>query len=487
MIMKQTNRPPLIRSLVVSWFLILHASPAPAQPNDNPRPNVLFIAVDDLRPELGCYGATPVKTPHIDQLAAQGTRFERAYCQVPVCGASRASLMTGIWPTATRFRNFATFAEKDSPNSTTLPQAFREAGYFTLSNGKIFHHPEDTEARSWSEPVWWPKDPKAPTLGLDEETNRRLSRSQRGRIFEALAVPDSAYPDGKTALKTIEDLRRLKQAGQPFFLGCGFVKPHMPFYAPKKYWDLYERDQIQLAANRGRPSKAPVQLRGSTEFHQYHLADFDENSEEFHRMMRHGYYACTSYVDKLIGDVLAELERLDLAKNTIVVLWGDHGWHLGEHNFWGKHNTMHLSLRVPLIIKVPDRKPASTRALVESSDIFPTLCALAGIKVPETVQGRSFTRIFDQPEIVFRESAYSRFDLSDAVVTENFSYTRYTDGGAEMLYDLRSDPQENSNVSGHSSYSETIEQMRTLLKQRHDESSLFGSENSTGETAPTKR
>ena len=484
--MKLTNRPQFIRSLLVSWILILHASLAPAQPNENPRPNVLFIAVDDLRPELGCYGATPVKTPHIDRLAAQGTRFERAYCQVPVCGASRASLMTGIWPTATRFRNFDAFAEKDAPNSTTLPQTFRKAGYVTLSNGKIFHHPEDTEARSWSEPAWWPKDPKAPTLGLDSETNRRLSRNQRGRIFEAPAVPDDAYPDGKTALKTIEDLRRLKQAGQPFFLGCGFVKPHMPFYAPKKYWDLYERDRIQLAANRGRPSNAPAQLKGSQEFQQYHLADFDENSEEFHRMMRHGYYACTSYVDKLIGDVLAELERLDLAKNTIVVLWGDHGWHLGEHNFWGKHNTMHLSLRVPLVIKVPGRKPASTRALVESSDIFPTLCALAGIKVPETVQGRAFTRIFDQPGIVFRESAYSRFVLGDAIVTENFSYTRYADDGAEMLYDLRSDPHENSNVSGHSTYRETVEQMRTLLKQRQDESTRFGTENSPGKTGQTK-
>jgi len=301
-----------IRSLVSCLFISI-CPLAPAETSDKFPANILFIAVDDLRPELGCYGAAQAKTPHIDKLASQSMRFDRAYCQVPVCGASRASLMTGILPTSKRFLKADTFAEKDAPDCATLPQVFREAGYTTLSNGKIFHHPEDTEKRSWSEPAWTPRDPKAPTLGLDPETNRRLSKAKRGRIFESPDVADDAYPDGRTALKTIEDLRRLKQAGKPFFLACGFVKPHMPFYAPKKYWDLYERDKIRIAGNRNRPANAPAQLKGSAEFRSYHLADFDEDSGDFHRMMRHGYLACTSYADKLVSRFFVNVRKVALS------------------------------------------------------------------------------------------------------------------------------------------------------------------------------
>lgn len=430
------------------------------------RPNILFIAIDDLRPELGCYGNSQATTPHIDRFAAHGLRFDRAYCQVPVCGASRASLMTGMLPTAKRFLNYMTWAEKDAPQAATLPQVFRHAGYTTFSNGKVFHHPEDAEKRSWSEPAWWPKDPQAPTLGLDPETNRRLSDGKRGRIFESPDVPDDAYPDGKTAAKTIEDLRRLKNAAKPFFLACGFIKPHLPFYAPKRYWDLYDRGEIQIAGNRTSPAHAPGELKGSAEFRTYHLADYDENTEAFHRMMRHGYLACTSYVDKLVGDVLAELDRLGLAENTVVVLWGDHGWHLGEHNFWGKHNTMHLSLRVPLIIRVPGKSPGSTQALVETSDIFPTLCVLAGVGIPTTVQGRAFARLLDEPAGSFREAAYSRFGNGDAIVTARFNYTRFGNGNSEMLYDRQEDPQENTNVAGRPEYATTLGKMRRHLGQR---------------------
>lgn len=453
--------------LLVSCLFICQC--ALAQPSDQARPNILFIAVDDLRPELGCYGAAQAKTPHIDKLASQGMRFDRAYCQVPICMGSRASLMTGILPTAKRFHGDCR-VDVDAPNVATMPETFRKAGYTTISNGKIFHNPQDTAQRSWSEPTWQAKN----TQSHDPETTRRLSKTkQRGRIYESPDVPDNAYADGSTAEKTIEDLRRLKQAGKPFFIACGFVKPHMPFYAPKKYWDLYERDKIRIADNRDRPANAPAQLKGSGEFRSYHLADLDENSEEFHRMMRHGYLACTSYSDKLIGDVLTELDRLELAENTIVILWGDHGWHLGEHNFWGKHNTMHLALRVPLIIKAPGKKPGGTKALVETSDIFPTLCALATIKVPETVQGRAFTKLFDQPEAVFRDCVHSRFGDGDAIVTENFSYTSYSKGGDRMLYDLRADPQENTNVANEGRFADEVARMKKLLEQRKAEANRF--------------
>jgi arylsulfatase A-like enzyme len=279
-------------------------------------------------------------------------------------------------------------------------------------------------------------------------------------------VADDAYPDGRTALKTIGDLQRLKQAGKPFFLACGFIRPHMPFYAPKKYWDLYQRDKIGIAGNRHRPKDAPDALRGSTEFQSYHLGDVKVNSEAWHRLMRHGYMASTSYTDKLTGDVLAELDRLGLADNTIVVIWGDHGWHLGEHDFWGKHNTMHLAIRVPLIIRVPGKKTGSSKALVETSDIYPTLCSLAGIAVPDTVQGRGFTGLLDRPDQAHREVAYSRFGPADAVVSERFNYTSYSGGKSEMLYDLEKDPDENVNVAGKPEYREDLDKMRALLKQR---------------------
>lgn len=434
------------------------------------KPNILFLAIDDLRPELGCYGDTQALTPHIDKLAAQGTRFDRAYCQVPICMGSRASLLTGILPTANRFVGDCR-ADVDVPHAATLPETFKNNGYTTIANGKIFHNPADSAERSWSEAIWKHGNNME---SHDPETKRRLSKTkQRGRIYEFPDVPDNAYADGRIAEKTIADLQRLKQSGKPFFLACGFLKPHMPFYAPKKYWDLYEREKIEITPNRKRPKNAPKDLKGSSEFRSYHLADFDENSDEFHRMMRHGYLACTSYADKLVGDVLAELDRLGLAENTIVALWGDHGWHLGEHNFWGKHNTMHLAIRVPFILRMPGKNPGSSSSLVETSDIFPTLCSLAGIPVPPTVQGRAFSVLLDNPKKPFREAAYSRFLSADAVVTEQFNYTSYNNGGSGMLYDLKNDPHENENVADHPKYAEPLAKMNSLLEARMKEAQQF--------------
>jgi iduronate 2-sulfatase len=446
-----------LKHLVLTLILLANATGT-----ERP-PNILFIAIDDLRPELGCYGAPQVKTPNIDKFAASGMLFKRAYCQVPICMGSRASLMTGMLPTSKRFVGNCRM-DVDVPTAATLPEVFRKAGYTTLSNGKIYHSLDDAADRSWSEASWQPRNNMR---SFDPETTRRLSKTKkRGRIYESPDVADDAYPDGEIAQKTIKDLQRLKQEGKPFFLACGFFKPHMPFYAPKKYWDLYPRDSIQLATNRKRPAKAPEQLKGSGEFRSYHLADLDPNSDEFHRIMRHGYLACTSYTDKLTGDVLAELERLGLADNTIVVLWGDHGWHLGEHNFWGKHNTMHLATRVPLIVKVPGKKPGATSSLVETADLFPSLCALAGIATPANVQGRDFTPLLDAPQKPFHKAAYSRFLNADAVITDRFSYTRYEGGKSEMLYDLSKDPQENRNLAGDPEHAGTIASMKKLLKKR---------------------
>ena len=435
------------------------------------KPNILFIAIDDLRPALGCYGDNQVISPNIDKVASEGMIFQRAYCNVPVCGASRASMLTGILPTRSRFVTFKTWAEKDAPHAVTLPQVFKEAGYTTISNGKIFHHKKDMEDRSWSFPAWGPGLGHA--ASFDPETTKKLSARERGRIYEFPDVEDDVYPDGLVAKKTIEDIRRLKEEGKPFFLACGFIRPHMPFYAPKKYWDLYHRDSITLAKNRYRPKNAPAALKGSNEFNSYHLGKYEPKTDRWHRMMRHGYYASTSYIDKLLGDVMNAVEMHGLSDNTIVVIWGDHGWHLGEHDFWGKHNTLHNALQVPLIIKVPRRTSgAKTQALVEDIDIFPTLCELANLPVPTTVQGRSFTSLLDIPQAAFRDVIYSRYVAADAVVTSSYSYSLY-ENGEEMLYDRAKDPQENTNVVDDPAYGPILAAMKNHLKVKMTEAASF--------------
>lgn len=433
------------------------------------KPNILFIMVDDLRPELGCYGETQIKTPKIDKLASQATLFNNAYCNIPVCGASRASLLTGILPTRTRFVQYDAIASEDVPNAKTLPEVFKQAGYNTFSLGKVFHNVNDSNEKSWTKPAWkYQGDNYNSLLSFDASTTEKLSKKKRGRIYEMPAVNDSLYNDGQTALRTIELLQNQKKSNTPFFIACGFVRPHLPFYAPKKYWDLYDRDSIDIADNLYKPKNSPKSLHSSGEFNNYHLDGLKRNSNEFRRIMKHGYYASVSYTDKLIGDVLQELKNLNLEKETIVILWGDHGWHLGEHNFWGKHNTMKLSLKVPLIIKVPGGKNGiSNAAIVESADIFPTLCELAGISLPEQLQGKSFTSLIDNSSNKFRKYAYSRFLDGDVVINERYAYTHYTGGkfgDGIMLYDHANDPDENENVAMKPEYKKVVEEMEAWIK-----------------------
>jgi iduronate 2-sulfatase len=459
---------PIARLFVLAIAATAVASHAaePLATNAATRPNILFIAIDDLRPELGCYGDTVVKSPNIDKLAASGMRFDRAYCSVAVCGASRASLMTGILPTKIRYVSFTAKVDEDTPNAITMPQTFKEAGYVTRANGKVFHTSTDTAERSWSRPVGKPR-------GFDPEeleaATLAASKAKDGKgmklFYEAGDVPDNAYGDGKVAEQTIADLRELKKIGKPFFLACGFVRPHLPFQAPQRYWDLYDEATLPVADNRYRPKGAPQSLRGSGEFRTYSLGEFKPGSEAFHRKMRHGYFASTSYSDKLTGDVLNELEKLGLADNTIIVLWGDHGWHLGEHDFWGKHNTLHNALRIPLIVKVPGKLQGTSGSLVQSVDIFPTLCSLAGLEVPKSVQGHSFASLLDAPDKKINEAVYARFKEADALVTDRYNYSLYANG-EQMMYDLQKDPQENLNVVGDPEYATALVLLREELQRR---------------------
>ena len=427
------------------------------------KPNVLFIAVDDLRPELGCYGANWIKSPHIDELAAEGMVFKRAYCQVAVCGASRASLLTGLRPTADRFLKYYTWAQKEVPGAMTLPEEFRKNGYHCISNGKIFHHQQDTADRSWSDP---PFKPRGGWKTLDPASKSMKGKKKgQGPFFEAPDVPDDAYRDGKVAEKTIRDLKRMKQSGKPFFIGCGFFKPHLPFYAPKKYWDLYDRDKIPIADNRFRPQNAPKALRGSKEIRSYHNRFLEYNSREWHKTARHGYAACVSYIDARIGKVMQTLNEIGLRDNTIVILWGDHGWHLGEHNFWSKHNVMHRATHSPLIVSAPGSpKNRSSQRLVEFVDIYPSLCQLAGISTTnQDLQGTSFVPLLNDPDRPWKKAAFSKYGRAVSVITKRYNYSEFKNG-QRMLYDRQLDPEENINVAEDPKYQTAVPQLSLLLK-----------------------
>ena len=445
--------PFCVQPLVAALLLFV----APAFAAD--KPNILMIVVDDLRPQLGCYGQSQVQSPNIDRLAAQGVLFERAYCMVPTCGASRASLMTSIRPAPKRFVSHLTYAERDAPGITTLNTHLKQNGYTTLSNGKVFHHPED-EAIGWSEPAWRPtvrKGPLTPEAKAEKKKpggNKDEDGNTRSAPYEISPRPDDELGDGMVAQKTIADLQRLKGKEQPFFLVAGFFKPHLPFVAPKKYWDLYPAGTFKLPANYYPPKDAPAAaIVDDGELRSYAgVPKAGPLSDELAINLIHGYNACVSFTDAQVGRVLAELDRLDLAKDTIVILWGDHGWLLGEHSFWGKHRCYEDSMQVPLIIRAPGLKGGvKTTGITELIDVYPSLCELTGLPIPAHVQGRSFAPLLKNPMLPWKDQAIGRFQSGDTIRTDTHRFTEYSKAkgnpSGRMLYDHRDDPAENVNVS----------------------------------------
>lgn len=446
------------------------------------KPNILMIAVDDLRPQLRCYGVEQVHSPNLDRLASQSLLFIRAYCMVPTCGASRASLMTSIRPAMGRFMTHLASAEKEAPGIVTLNTQLKQHGYVTLSNGKVFHHPEDN-AVGWSEPAWRPGAPAAgaPPSAPKKKGGKGKAKAgaaptdekgkSRGRPFGISDLSDDEHSDGQVALKTIADLRRMKEGGQPFFIAAGFFKPHLPFICPKKYWDLYPEGSLKLPANYHPPKDAPeVSIHNSGELRAY--TGVPKNGPLPDAMaleMIRGYHACVSFTDAQIGRVLDELERLDLVKNTIVILWGDHGWNLAEHTLWCKHSCYETSMRVPLMIRAPGFDGGKkTEALTELIDVYPTLCDLAGVPVPAHVQGRSFVPLLSDPAQPWKTQAIGRFTNGDTIRTDTHRFTEYSsrdqDAFARMLYDHRTDPGENVNVSEQVGQSSTVEDLTTRLR-----------------------
>lgn len=425
--------------------------------NSAERPNVLFIAVDDLRPELGCYGKQHMHSPNIDRLAKSGVLFERAYCMVPTCGASRASLMTGIRPARNRFVSYLTVAEKDAPEITTFNTHFKNNGYYTGSLGKVFHNPKDN-AEGWSEPAWRtkgiPRYRRPENHDLYEKRQKQGSR-KRGPAWESADVEDNAYADGVMTERAIADLNRLNKKSEPFFLAVGFLKPHLPFIAPKKYWDMYDHEQIQLPDNYHVPTDAPKEsIHTSGELRRYAgIPSTGPVSDEAARNLIHGYYACVSYTDALIGKLLNELDRLKLSENTVVVLWGDHGWNLGEHTLWCKHSCYETSMQIPLIVRAPGIEGDQRRPnLVESIDLYPTLCELSGLPLPNHLRGQSLVALMTDRDAAWKSAAVGRFENGDTIRTDAFRFTEYTDKKGKqtssMLYDHQADPSENANVAG---------------------------------------
>jgi arylsulfatase A-like enzyme len=401
--------------------------------------------------------------------------FEHSYCNIPVCGASRASLMTGLRPARNRFLRYDTWADRDAPGVVTLPEIFRCHGYYTISNSKVFHHAQDA-AQSWDE-IWLPTSGSSSwrDYTLPENIQADSSDRFRGPPFERAAVHDTTYKDGKTAEKVIRDLQRFKEMDKPFFLAAGFLKPHLPFNAPEKYWALYDR-RVELPENNYPPENAPPEsLHNWGELRAYSgIPAEGPLSDELARRLIHGYYACVSYTDAQVGKILDELERLELDQKTIVILWGDHGWNLREHGLWCKHCNYETSLHTPLIVKVPwmDQEEFSGE-IVEYVDIYPTLCQLAGLELPEHLQGRSFRDQLLDGSATSDGVAVSQWYAGITTIRDHYFYTEWINNSdsayARMLYDHSMDPGENVNISERPESSHVVRQMSDEMRRSRAE------------------
>lgn len=438
------------------------------------KPNILFIAVDDLRPQLFSFGQQQMVTPNIDRLARQSVSFQRAYCMVPTCGASRAALMTGIRPTPKRFINHLTRADEDAAGITTLNTHFKNHGYYTVSLGKIFHHTVDN-VQGWSETPWRPNGVTyADPVNIQTAKNNPGHR-KNGPPVESADVPDTFYRDGQLADRAVKDLRRLAKMNQPFFLAVGFFKPHLPFVAPSRYWDRYSSNDIDVPDNYFPPKNVPTEaLHNFGELRNYAGVPKEGMLEhDLARTLIHGYYACVSYTDTQIQRLLDELDATGQRHNTIVVLWGDHGWNLGEHTLWCKHCCFETSMNAPLIVSAAMldgfKSGASTRALTEFIDIYPSLCDLSGLPKPEHLEGTSFVPVLKRPDASIKTTAIGRYHDGDTIRTDRYRYTEYRNKKGQfvsrMLYDHQTDPGENTNIAEQPENQDIVEQLAQALRQ----------------------
>jgi len=465
--------------------------------------NVLMIPVDDLRPQLGCYGFDQILSPHIDKLAASGTLFQRAYTMVATCSPSRTCLMTGCRPDTTKVYDLVTHFRKTIPDVVTLTQHFTRHGYESVGMGKIFHGSLNDTA-SWdrwidvkSGPSWL--DPKTQQLQAQRQKEARekglkgkqRSRYTRGTVTECLDVPDNAYFDGAMTDRAVQELAAFAKSGKPFFMAVGYKKPHLPFIAPKRYWDLYDRKAIATASNPFHPKHMP---KGAVDSFPGEMGAYcdardlaakqkaagkQDWPDEYSRQLIHAYFACISYIDAQVGRLLTTLERTGLADNTVVMLWGDHGWHLGENGTWGKHTNLEWGTHSPLVLRVPGQPNAgkTTDKLVEFVDIYPTLAEACALPVPEHCEGTSLMPLVRNPSAQWKSAAFSQFRktingipcMGYTMRTDMFRYTEWrsrkdlTRVVAKELYDHRKNHDENENVITNSAYTKIVEAMGKKL------------------------
>lgn len=452
-----------MRTLVLTAVVLLCASTAPAAE----KLNVLFIAVDDLRPELGCYGGKVI-SPNLDKLAARGMIFERAYCQQAVCSPSRTSLLTGRRPDTTKVYDLETHFRKNLPDVVTLPEFFKQNGYHTQSFGKIYHGSLD-DPQSWSVPHTRNQANQYASAEIRADIKKRggmvgeVGGRAKGPAWEIADVSsDSELPDGDIADKAIAAMREVKD--KPFFLAVGFMKPHLPFVAPKRFFEKYPLESIELSPNPNTPADAPevaltnfAELRGYSDMPKGKTPVTEQQAKE----LRRAYYASASFMDSQAGRVLDELDKLGLRENTIVILWGDHGWHLGDEGMWCKHTNFEVATRAALMISVPGMKHAGgkTAALVEFVDIYPSLVELAGMKLPDGLEGTSFAPLLDEPTCSWKPAAFSQYPrpnqkaMGYTMRTKKYRYTEWQSTEdksvvARELYDHETDPLETRNIAG---------------------------------------
>ena len=513
----------ILKSIVVGVGL---AAVVPVFAQKETKPNILFIAIDDLKPILGCYGNKMIKTPNIDRLAKMGTVFMSNYCQQAVCGPTRASLMTGKRPDFTKVWDLKTKMREVTPDILSLPQYLITQGYSTQGIGKVYD-PRDVDkeldAPSWSVPYYknadeyYDKKTGKPVMGqyqspatkrtvdsllkvaeargLDKKAAKAFSDENIKPTTEGIEVADNAYEDGATVYKSLDLLVQLSKSTQPFFFAVGIHKPHLPFVSPKKYWDLYKRENMPLATFQ-EMSKNGVALayHDAGEMRKYTdippLLSFTDQKAygitlpaEKQKELIHGYYAAISYTDALVGMLLKRLDSLGLTKNTIVVLWGDHGWHLGDHNLWCKHTNFEQATHTPLIISAPGLKPSKSNSTTEFIDIFPTLCDLADVAIPTVVDGKSLVPLMKNPNATVKAFAVSQYprvgekedakkhgfsnakNMGYSIRTDRYRYTIWMGDdfrstqpfkqnlvvGTE-LYDYQKDPDETVNVVDDRNY-----------------------------------
>lgn len=479
--MKNSYQKIFAVCVLLSLFIPFFSVKASAQKKSKkPKYNVLFIVSDDLRPEINAYGVPGIKTPNIDKIASRGMRFDNAYAQFPVCNPSRASFMTGRYPTETKVMNNNDYFRRIDPSTVTLPQYFQQNGYVTLRSGKIYHGGIDDKV-SWTE-GGEPTDPNITERGNPNfkpqptpQNNAEKAQAQGAGIRDSnsdtiivLKGDGETHGGYKSATRAVEFIEKYKD--QPFFLAVGFVKPHSPPTAPQKFFDLYDVNKIPLPVDFGTTPKA---LEGAPEIsispRNTDLFIGRESTPELSREMKRAYWASTSFMDAQVGRVIDALDKNGLKDNTIIVFFGDHGYHLGEKGKWSKAYSLYeVGLRVPLFIAVPNKKSQATNRVVELVDLYPTLAELCGLPKPENVSGNSFASVVKNPKAKWDFPAYAvveyRKILGKSVRTSRWHYVEWDDGKARaMLYEHPKDALELKNLAQDPKYVKVVDEMKQLL------------------------